>query len=589
MSVEIVSRGYNAGSDCLIRVNGVDVGVGRYGRGLNVAVLDQTTGSLLEFKSYDTNDSSAEADSFARAIEDLPIGRFVLVGVRDDAQRSLTDRARRACQLIGSARIYDLQYRYSWALIGQKGAAPGTRSEDLAGAAAARLTQLVSEQPRVDAGLALRALSAGFDVGDSASLSIDGSTIAIVGGYGRGMNVAIVNEVTGQVLTSATYDTYASTQASDAFAALLEQLPAGRIAMIAVKDEATWHLTERAREACELVGSSAIRDLAYRDSWAVVGCKDALPGSACETRSGVSQVVATWWFRPHSASVAHFGITAHSGGYRLGNSSSLSIDGAPIISTDQATRGYNVMVVAPHTGVVVERRSFDVYHDSQQADALAAFIDRVPTGWIVAAAVRDEGSGNLNSAARRALASIGAAAVQNIRLQDSYAVIGRKGAAPGCAPEILSNTSGIAVGYRCPLPSPRVAGFQAVRAMSAGFDVGDAAAIEINGTLVPVSGGYARGLNVVLLTRTGEVQLARSYDTYDSTRASDEFASMIEQAPDGQVVAIAAKDEAPDGSRTRRLPEHREQPNRSTGLPRIMGDYRREGPHGGYCRGDTLE
>lgn len=143
-------------------------------------------------------------------------------------------------------------------------------------------------------------ISAGYSVGDMAQIMVDSTVVNMPSGYGRGLNVAVVDETSGALLQTQVYDTSADSKNADAFADFIEQVPIGRLIAIAVKDEATENLTDRARRACEMIGSGLIRNLAYRGSWAIMGVKGTPPGSALEQLDNDAPTsVSIWVPFPH--------------------------------------------------------------------------------------------------------------------------------------------------------------------------------------------------------------------------------------------------------------------------------------------------
>lgn len=98
-------------------------------------------------------------------------------------------------------------------------------------------------------------------------------------------------------------------------------------------------------------------------------------------------------------------------------------------------RGYNVAVLDPERGELVEVRGFDTWANPYEAQALARFLDQVPEGYIVIAAVQEDGARHLTEEAVQALQRIGAAEDMRGREGQAHAVIGVKGAAPGTALE----------------------------------------------------------------------------------------------------------------------------------------------------------
>jgi hypothetical protein len=104
-----------------------DASAGR--RGYNLTAIDPRRGKVLDKLGFDTWANSAEADRLAEFVEGLPAGTIVLAAARDDASRFLTDRAVGALASLGSAVDLRTAPGSGHALIGVKGAAPGTATE----------------------------------------------------------------------------------------------------------------------------------------------------------------------------------------------------------------------------------------------------------------------------------------------------------------------------------------------------------------------------------------------------------------------------------------------------------------------------
>jgi hypothetical protein len=100
--------------------------------------------------------------------------------------------------------------------------------------------------------------------------------------------------------------------------------------------------------------------------------------------------------------------------------------------------GYNVAVIDPRTGRLLERRSFDTTSAGRpsEAEALSAFLAGVPQGRIVAVAMQGDGAARLSDEVVAAFRSIGGQADPRGRADWSHALIGVKGAAPGTALEV---------------------------------------------------------------------------------------------------------------------------------------------------------
>ncbi len=110
-------------------------------------------------------------------------------------------------------------------------------------------------------------------------------------------------------------------------------------------------------------------------------------------------------------------------------------------------QGYNVAVLDARTGELLDKRGFDTAANSFEADALAAYLNAIPAGRIVAIATKGAATANLTSAALTALQGVGskAAALSDLQGQ-SHALVGVKGAAAGSASEVISSDAYLFVG-----------------------------------------------------------------------------------------------------------------------------------------------
>jgi hypothetical protein len=115
-------------------------------------------------------------------------------------------------------------------------------------------------------------------------------------------------------------------------------------------------------------------------------------------------------------------------------------------TTDGSThrQGYNLALIDPQSGELIERQGFDTTPGGSEAEsaALVDFVNSAEQGWIVAAAIQGEGAAYLTEQAVGALRSIGAQADLRDTSGWSHAVIGVKGAAPGTALEAAGPGNG---------------------------------------------------------------------------------------------------------------------------------------------------
>ena len=203
---------------------------------------------------------------------------------------------------------------------------------------------------------------------------------------------------------------------------------------IAVKDEATESLTEEAKKACESLGSSLIRSIAYRGSWAIVGQKGIDIGSVPEAGANHSSAQCSSWLPTNPGIYNGFNVSVRSAGYRKGVNAEIAVNGNPSLSSYH--RGISVAVIEEINGIIEQSETFDIYANQSSSSALAKLIDEVPTGKLVVACIYDEGTNKLTSEAKKALEHIGSGLIHNVGYRDSWAIIGRKGSAPGSVPEV---------------------------------------------------------------------------------------------------------------------------------------------------------
>lgn len=97
--------------------------------------------------------------------------------------------------------------------------------------------------------------------------------------------------------------------------------------------------------------------------------------------------------------------------------------------------GYNVAVVDPQAGQMLDSQGFDTTANRYEADRLAQFLNGIPDGYIVVFATRGTAAQHLTKAARTALQHSGAQRIPTAEGPQPYAMIGVQGAAPGTALE----------------------------------------------------------------------------------------------------------------------------------------------------------
>lgn len=127
-----------------------------------------------------------------------------------------------------------------------------------------------------------RAESAGFLDGNSSVLSVNKK---IFGKNSRGYNIAVFNDSDGSLIANDSFDLYAFPERVNAMTAFLNGLDPDVVVLAAIRDEGSRSMNEGAYQAFEDIGSALIRQVGFRDSWAIIGRKGAPRGSVPEALS----------------------------------------------------------------------------------------------------------------------------------------------------------------------------------------------------------------------------------------------------------------------------------------------------------------
>ncbi|XP_066276825.1 uncharacterized protein [Branchiostoma lanceolatum] len=120
--------------------------------------------------------------------------------------------------------------------------------------------------------ISVKVVSAGYDdpgyLGGRGEVWVEGVQYAM---NGRGYNLVVVNEVTGQMEDSVRFDTYGDPAAGVSLRDFLRGVPKGRIVLIAVHDEGSRYSGDAMVELSSLGAFSP--DIAHRTSWAMISKK----------------------------------------------------------------------------------------------------------------------------------------------------------------------------------------------------------------------------------------------------------------------------------------------------------------------------
>ncbi len=115
----------------------------------------------------------------------------------------------------------------------------------------------------------------------------------------------------------------------------------------------------------------------------------------------------------------------------------LEDDAGGRVDASAGRRGYNVALVDPRSGRLLEKRGFDTAANVYEAERLAQFINNAPAEVIVIAATRGPATAYLTDQAWAALQTVGAGQDPRAVPNASHALIGVKGAPPGSAAEVV--------------------------------------------------------------------------------------------------------------------------------------------------------
>ncbi len=261
ITITATSAGYIGGDKAQISIDSQEIGFGNYSRGINMAVFEETTGKPLFCTSFDT--PIGTSDILAQVINSLPAGRIVALAVKGDALSTpLTDKAKAAFKTIGSDQIENLQGYQSYALIGIKGHEPGTAHESISWLETSSSYTLDVEAVKAESAFTVSATSLPAP-NNKSEITINGSAVAIEGGYGAGLNVALIDSQSGQLKTTANFNITADPNKIEEFAQFIENQEAGEIvALSTMGDVSIINYYPRGKKACQTIASRLINDLA---------------------------------------------------------------------------------------------------------------------------------------------------------------------------------------------------------------------------------------------------------------------------------------------------------------------------------------
>jgi len=232
-------------------------------------------------------------------------------------------------------------------------------------------------------------------------------------------------------------------------------------------------------------------------------------------------------------------ITVRSAGFDDGNFATFEVDGQQLAVT--TFTGLNMVVLWPNASLKAFA-TFDTYSGAG-SQALVDFVGNLSNGSLVLVAAQDEASTGLDNRSLAAIATLGATQISSLGLRDSFALVGVKGGSLPLAvgAEHLS-AAGAGPARASVLWAAPLEGGIAVRVKSGGSVDGNTAEFYVDDVKVSMPTG--RGMNLVLLGKDGSVLSTHTFDTGYQGLGSEPFAALLREMADGDVVLVAAKDDA---------------------------------------------
>ncbi|OZJ06788.1 hypothetical protein BZG36_00148 [Bifiguratus adelaidae] len=126
----------------------------------------------------------------------------------------------------------------------------------------------------------ITAQSGGYLSGNFARIEVNGHVVSV---GNRGLNVVVIDPVMNMIVERVSFDTHISEDEADDFARFVDWLDHGVIVVCCTKDDCMEHMSDAGIAALQSLGSKYIGSkVGYRDSWCMIGQKDAEHGPVPE-------------------------------------------------------------------------------------------------------------------------------------------------------------------------------------------------------------------------------------------------------------------------------------------------------------------
>ena len=128
-------------------------------------------------------------------------------------------------------------------------------------------------------------ISAGYYAGPFCSISKNGINL-LANTFFAGMGIVVFDPLTLNPDTSSWYQLYNNPPANTQLVNLINSIPAGKIVVMGVCDDAENNITDSLKNAIKSLGSMMTDQFVFRGSWALIGKKGAAPGDVIEQIHG---------------------------------------------------------------------------------------------------------------------------------------------------------------------------------------------------------------------------------------------------------------------------------------------------------------
>ncbi len=133
INISVTSAGFEAGANCIIAKDGINLLSNTFFAGMGIVVFDDVTFEIDTTTWFNLFNNPTNMTALVNLINSIPQGKIVAMGVSDDAANNITTALKDAIKTLGSTKIDQISFRGSWALIGKKGAVPGEVVEEVKG------------------------------------------------------------------------------------------------------------------------------------------------------------------------------------------------------------------------------------------------------------------------------------------------------------------------------------------------------------------------------------------------------------------------------------------------------------------------